>query len=121
MVRDVFQLEHMTQLKGNMGIGHVRYPTAGSSSNEEAQPFSTTYPFGIGVAHNGNLTNTEELGVSLQCQDFRHVNTDSDSEGMYFYVVVPKGSLFIAAAPVVLVGLLSMLMLLLWHALVPLT
>mmetsp|Transcript_24395 Transcript_24395/g.57814 ORF Transcript_24395/g.57814 Transcript_24395/m.57814 type:complete len:618 (+) Transcript_24395:477-2330(+) len=80
MVRDVFQLEHMTQLKGNIGIGHVRYPTAGSSSNEEAQPFSTTYPFGIGVAHNGNLTNTEELSLGLQCQDFRHVNTDSDSE-----------------------------------------
>ena len=83
MVRDVFQLEHMTQLKGNIGIGHVRYPTAGSSSNEEAQPFSTTYPFGIGVAHNGNLTNTEELSLGLQCQDFRHVNTDSDSEGMF--------------------------------------
>ncbi len=80
MVRDVFQLEHMTQLRGNIGIGHVRYPTAGSSSNEEAQPFSTTYPFGIGVAHNGNLTNTEQLGASLRVADFRHVNTDSDSE-----------------------------------------
>lgn len=80
MVRDVFQLDHMTELRGNIGIGHVRYPTAGSSSNEEAQPFSTTYPFGIGVAHNGNLTNTEQLGASLRVADFRHVNTDSDSE-----------------------------------------
>lgn len=70
----------MTQLRGNIGIGHVRYPTAGSSSNEEAQPFSTSYPFGIGVAHNGNLTNTEQLGASLRVADFRHVNTDSDSE-----------------------------------------
>jgi len=80
LVRDVFQQSHMEELRGNIGIGHVRYPTAGSSSNEEAQPFSTNYPFGICVAHNGNLTNTDELQSSLKYSNFRHVNTDSDSE-----------------------------------------
>jgi amidophosphoribosyltransferase len=80
LVRDVFQQSHMEELRGNIGIGHVRYPTAGSSSNEEAQPFITNYPFGIGVAHNGNLTNTDELQSSLKHSQFRHVNTDSDSE-----------------------------------------
>jgi amidophosphoribosyltransferase len=70
----------MEQLKGNIGIGHVRYPTAGTSNKEEAQPFSTNYPFGICVAHNGNLTNTDELTDSLKTMNYRHVNTDSDSE-----------------------------------------
>ncbi|KAL3942202.1 MAG: hypothetical protein SGARI_000343 [Bacillariaceae sp.] len=80
LVRDVFQQHHMESLKGNIGIGHVRYPTAGSSSKDEAQPFSTNYPFGICVAHNGNLTNTDELQSSLKYSNYRHVNTDSDSE-----------------------------------------
>ncbi|KAG7336737.1 amidophosphoribosyltransferase [Nitzschia inconspicua] len=80
LVRDVFQQQHMLELQGPMGIGHVRYPTAGSSSQEEAQPFLTNYPLGIGVAHNGNLTNTDELQSSLKYSNFRHVNTDSDSE-----------------------------------------
>lgn len=80
LVRDVFQQQHMLELQGPMGIGHVRYPTAGSSSQEEAQPFLTNYPLGIGVAHNGNLTNTEKLQQSLKHSNFRHVNTDSDSE-----------------------------------------
>ena len=83
LVRDVFQQSHMEELRGNIGIGHVRYPTAGSSSNEEAQPFITNYPFGIGVAHNGNLTNTDELQSSLKYSQFRHVNTDSDSEVLF--------------------------------------
>jgi amidophosphoribosyltransferase len=80
LVRDVFQQDHMTELKGHIGIGHVRYPTAGSSSQEEAQPFMTNYPLGICVAHNGNLTNTDQLQSSLKYSNFRHVNTDSDSE-----------------------------------------
>lgn len=61
LVRDVFQQYHMTELRGNVGLGHVRYPTAGSSSCAEAQPLYTNYPHGICVAHNGNLTNTDEL------------------------------------------------------------
>jgi amidophosphoribosyltransferase len=80
LVRDVFQQEHMLELKGHIGIGHVRYPTAGSSSQEEAQPFMTNYPLGVCVAHNGNLTNTDDLQSSLKYSNFRHVNTDSDSE-----------------------------------------
>ena len=79
LVKDVFQQHHMTELRGNVGIGHVRYPTAGSSSCAEAQPLYTNYPYGICVAHNGNLTNTDEL-YSQMTDKQRHVNTDSDSE-----------------------------------------
>jgi len=79
LVKDVFQDHHMMELRGNLGIGHVRYPTAGSSSCAEAQPLYTNYPFGICVAHNGNLNNTEVLTKNLS-QLGRHVNTDSDSE-----------------------------------------
>ena len=61
LVKDVFEIRHMQRLKGNMGIGHVRYPTAGSSSAAEAQPFYVNSPFGITLAHNGNLTNAKEL------------------------------------------------------------
>lgn len=61
LVKDVFQQHHMVELRGNVGLGHVRYPTAGSSSCAEAQPLYTNHPYGICVAHNGNLTNTEEL------------------------------------------------------------
>jgi amidophosphoribosyltransferase len=77
LVKDVFQTHHMTELRGNMGIGHCRYPTAGTSSCAEAQPLYTNYPYGICLAHNGNLTNSEELTQFLAG---RHVNTDSDSE-----------------------------------------
>ena len=80
LVRDVFQQRHMLQLKGNSGIGHVRYPTAGCDSSDEAQPFYVNSPFGICLAHNGNLTNAAELADVLTREDRRHLNTGSDSE-----------------------------------------
>ncbi|HHL45624.1 MAG TPA: amidophosphoribosyltransferase, partial [Gammaproteobacteria bacterium] len=80
LVRDVFHTRHMIRLQGNMGIGHVRYPTAGCSSSAEAQPFYVNSPFGITLAHNGNLTNAEQLKEELFRDDLRHINTDSDSE-----------------------------------------
>ncbi len=80
MVRDVFRTRHMQRLIGNMGIGHVRYPTAGSSSAAEAQPFYVNSPYGIALAHNGNLTNANEIAESIFKADLRHINTNSDSE-----------------------------------------
>jgi amidophosphoribosyltransferase len=80
LVKDVFHTRHMLRLKGNMGIGHVRYPTAGCSTSAEAQPFYVNSPFGISLAHNGNLTNTNELRAEIFETDRRHVNTGSDSE-----------------------------------------
>ncbi len=80
LTRDVFTSEQMMKLKGNMGIAHARYPTAGCSSSSEAQPFYVNSPFGITLAHNGNLTNTEALKKELFIEDQRHLNTNSDSE-----------------------------------------
>ena len=80
LVRDVFRTRNMRSLQGNSGIGHCRYPTAGSSSEEEAQPFYVNAPFGITLAHNGNLTNQEQLKIEMFKNDRRHINTDSDSE-----------------------------------------
>lgn len=80
LVRDVFHTRHMRRLVGNVGIGHVRYPTAGSSSSAEAQPFYVNSPYGITLAHNGNLTNADELSSHLFRTDLRHINTNSDSE-----------------------------------------
>jgi amidophosphoribosyltransferase len=80
LVRDVFRQNHMQLLEGSMGIGHVRYPTAGSSGPALAQPFYVNSPYGIALAHNGNLTNSEQLNRELFQDDLRHLNTDSDSE-----------------------------------------
>ncbi len=80
LVRDVFEASHMMELTGNMGIGHVRYPTAGGAGSSEAQPFYVNSPFGICLGHNGNLTNASELALELAREDLRHLNTGSDSE-----------------------------------------
>ncbi|NQD37538.1 amidophosphoribosyltransferase [Permianibacter sp. IMCC34836] len=80
MVRDVFRQEHMERLQGNIGIGHCRYPTAGSPSSAEAQPLYVNSPYGIVIAHNGNLTNADQLKDELFRTDRRHINTRSDSE-----------------------------------------
>ena len=79
-VRDVFQQRHMDKLIGNYGIGHVRYPTAGGAGKEFAQPMYVNSPYGISVAHNGNLTNAKHLSTQLFHAEMRHLKTDSDSE-----------------------------------------
>ncbi|MEJ7687441.1 MAG: amidophosphoribosyltransferase, partial [Variovorax sp.] len=81
MVRDVFRTRNMRALPGNVGLGQVRYPTAGNAySEEEAQPFYVNAPFGIVLVHNGNLTNAHALRDELFSTDHRHTNTESDSE-----------------------------------------
>mgnify|MGYP003466978758 FL=1 len=80
LVRDVFGPKQMQLLQGRFGIAHCRYPTAGSSGSDEAQPFYANAPFGISLAHNGNLTNTDALRQEVYEQDHRHINTQSDSE-----------------------------------------
>ena len=80
LVRDVFDEKNMINLTGQYGLGHTRYPTAGTSSNSEAQPFYVNSPFGLVLAHNGNLVNASDLSDELYKNDLRHLNTKSDSE-----------------------------------------
>ena len=80
LVSDIFYTRHMQRLQGHIGIGHVRYPTAGSSSKAESQPFYVNSPYGLSIAHNGNLTNASELREVLSNKYHRHMNTQSDSE-----------------------------------------
>jgi len=80
LVREVFHTRHMRQLAGAVGIGHVRYPTAGCDGMAEAQPFYVNAPYGIALAHNGNLTNAADLAQELIHRERRHLNTSSDSE-----------------------------------------
>ena len=80
LVRDVFREKHIEELKGQIGIGHVRYPTAGGASREYSQPLYVNSPYGISISHNGNLVNTEELAKELNKDNYRHLNTSSDSE-----------------------------------------
>lgn len=80
LVAEVFDQDVMSTLRGRYGIGHCRYPTAGNDHVAEAQPFYVNSPFGIALAHNGNLTNSEALKAELYAEDRRHINTDSDSE-----------------------------------------
>ena len=96
LVQDVFRSRHMRRLVGNVGIGHVRYPTAGTSSSAEAQPFYVNSPYGITLAHNGNLTNAEDLASDVFRSDLRHINTNSDSEvllNVFAHELQKKGKL----------------------------
>lgn len=80
LVREALQKKHIQRLQGFMGLGHVRYPTAGSHNTAESQPFYVNSPYGLSIVHNGNLTNAESLAHDLIRTDLRHLNTNSDTE-----------------------------------------
>ena len=80
LIRDVFAAKDIRNLEGNVGIGHVRYPTTGGGELSESQPFYVNSPYGIALGHNGNLVNSETLTRELFAEDLRHINTGSDSE-----------------------------------------
>ena len=97
LVKDVFRTQHMSRLLGSFGIGHVRYPTQGSSGTALAQPFYVNSPHGIALAHNGNLTNASQLSAEIFESDRRHLNTDSDSEvllNVFAHEIQRLGKLF---------------------------
>lgn len=101
LVKDVFDEPQMRLLSGRMGIGHCRYPTAGSEGSDEAQPFYVNSPFGIALAHNGNLINTDALRAQVFEMDRRHVNTGSDSEvllNVFAHELAEQGQLSPASA-----------------------
>jgi amidophosphoribosyltransferase len=100
LVKDVFDEPQMRLLGGRIGIGHCRYPTAGSEGSDEAQPFYVNSPYGIALAHNGNLINTEALRRQVFETDRRHVNTESDSEvllNVFAHELTEQGELSPAA------------------------
>ncbi len=102
-VRDVFETRHMLKLQGHIGMGHIRYPTAGGASSAEAQPFYVNAPYGITLAHNGNLINAHELKRAVFRDDLRHVNTQSDSEillNVFAHELMAMGKLSLDAATV---------------------
>ena len=90
LVRDVFDETSMLALRGAVGIGHCRYPTAGSEGSAEAQPLYVNSPYGIALAHNGNLINTDALRRDVFEDDRRHINTDSDATAYSLPVVVSR-------------------------------
>ena len=97
LVKDVFRTQHMSRLLGSFGIGHVRYPTQGSSGTALAQPFYVNSPHGIALAHNGNLTNAAQLSAEIFESDCLHLNTDSDSEvllNVFAHEIQRLGKLF---------------------------
>ena len=107
LARDVFDAPHMAMLTGRYGIGHCRYPTAGSEGSDEAQPFYVNSPYGIALVHNGNLINTDALRREVFEQDMRNVNTDSDSEvllNVFAHELAAQGTLSPKAAIAAVTG-----------------
>ena len=95
LVREVFKTRHMMRLKGSMGLGHVRYPTAGGSYDpKESQPFYVNSPYGISLIHNGNLTNYIKLSAAVKEENMRHLETNSDSE-VLLYGLINEGKEFV--------------------------
>ena len=80
LIREIFDLQNIAKLEDRFGIAHVRYPTSGAISYEEIQPFWVNSPYGIAIAHNGNIINQEQLARELTKKNHRHLNSTSDSE-----------------------------------------
>ena len=107
LVKEVFDEDAMALLTGRVGIGHCRYPTAGSEGSDEAQPFYVNSPYGIALAHNGNLINTDALRRLVFEEDKRNVNTDSDSEvllNVFAHELAQQGALTPQAAVAAVAG-----------------